>query len=131
MKKIRFIFIALLLIITCVFYSYEIGKIHNSSFDKREDSSQRIASVVSINIDMQGEPIRVGQEIELESHQGSPLSISFLTVILWMLELLPIELYLLFYQDVVHDDYIAFRRRILNYIHAKDGRKKHNTISGY
>ena len=72
---------------------------------------------------MQGEPIRVGQEMELESHQESPLSISFLTVILWMLELLPIELYLLFYQDVVHDDYIAFRRRILNYIHAKDGRK--------
>ena len=131
MKKIRFIFIALLLIITCVSYSYEIGKIHNSSFDKREDSSQRIASVASINIDMLGEPIRVNQELERESHQVNPLSLSFLIVIFWMLELLPIELYLLFYQDVVHDDYIAFRRRILNYMHAKDGRKNHNTISGY
>ena len=42
--------------------------------------------------------------------------------------LLPIVLFLLFYQDAVHDDYIAFRRLILKFMHEKDGRKDHNTI---
>ncbi len=131
MKKIRFIFIVFLLIITCVSYSYEIGRSPDSSFDNRGDSTQRILSVASINIDMQGEPIRVGQELELESHQVSPLLVLFMNAVIWTLKFLPIVLFLLFYQDVVHDDYIAFRRRILNYIHAKDGRKNHNTISDY
>ncbi len=41
MKKIRFIFIVFLLIIAGVSYSYEIGRTLDSSFDKREDSTQR------------------------------------------------------------------------------------------
>lgn len=131
MKKIRFIFIVFLLIIVGVSYSYEIGRTPDSSFDKREDSTQRVISVASMNIDMQGEPIRVAQELELESHQVSPLLMFFVNAVFWMLKFLPIVMFWLFYQDVVHDDYIAFRRRILNYMHAKDGRKNHNTISVY
>ena len=67
MKKIRFIFVVFLLIIAGLSYSYEIGRTPDSSFDKREDNTQRIIYVASINIDMLGEPIRVDQELELES----------------------------------------------------------------
>ncbi len=128
MKKIKFICMALLLIITCVFNVYEIGRIQNSSFEKNENRTEKVCSVVSINIDMQSEPICVGREFEVESHQVSLLSMSYLNLLLWMQVFAPIILFLLFYQDVVHDDYMAFKREILNYMHAKDGRKKCNTI---
>lgn len=127
-KKIRIICIALLLIITSVSFVYEIEKAQYSSLEICGNEAERVGSVADINLDMQSEPLRVGQEDETASSQADPFLIPSYSSLLWGLVFLPIVLFLLFYQDAVHDDYIAFRRLILKFMHEKDGRKDHNTI---
>ena len=127
-KKIRIICIALLLIITSVSFVYEIEKAQYSSLEICGNEAERIGSVADINLDMQSEPLRVGQEDETASSLEGPFLIPSYSSLFWGLVFLPIVLFLLFYQDAVHDDYIAFRRLILKFMHEKDGRKDHNTI---
>lgn len=127
-KKIRIICIALLLIITSVSFVYEIEKAQYSSLEICGNEAERVGSVADINLDMQSEPLRVGQEDETASSLAGPFLIPSYSSLFWGLVFLPIVLFLLFYQDAVHDDYIAFRRLILKFMHEKDGRKDHNTI---
>ena len=127
-KKIRIICIALLLIITSVSFVYEIEKAQYSSLEICGNEAERVGSVADINLDMQSEPLRVGQEDETASSQADPFLIPSYSSLFWGLVFLPIVLFLIFYQDAVHDDYIAFRRLILKFMHEKDGRKDHNTI---
>lgn len=127
-KKIRIICIALLLIITSVSFVYEIEKAQYSSLEICGNEAERVGSLADINLDMQSEPLRVGQEDETASSLTGPFLIPSYNSLFWGLVLLPIVLFLLFYQDAVHDDYIAFRRLILKFMHEKDGRKDHNTI---
>ena len=130
-KKIRIICIALLLIITSVSFVYEIEKAQYSSLEICGNAAERVGSVADINLDMQSEPLRVGQEDETASSLAGPFLIPSYNSLFWGLVLLPIVLFLLFFQDVTHDGFIAFRRLILCYMHAKDGRKDHFTIPNY
>ena len=127
-KKIRIICIALLLIITSVSFVYEIEKAQYSSLEICGNEAEQVGSVADIYLDIQSEPLRVGQEDETASSLAGPFLIPSYSSLFWGLVFLPIVLFLLFYQDAVHDDYIAFRRLILKFMHEKDGRKDHNTI---
>lgn len=130
-KKIRIICIALLLIITSVSFVYEIEKAKDSSSELCGSAAERVGSVADINLDMQSEPLRVANEDETASSLAGPFLIPSYNSMFWGLVLLPIVLFLLFFQDVTHDGFIAFRRLILCYMHAKDGRKDHFTIPNY
>lgn len=130
-KKIRIICIALLLIITSVSFVYEIEKAQYSSLEICGNEAERVGSVADIDLDMQSEPLRVGQEDETAASLADPFLIPSYNSMFWGLVLLPIVLFLLFFKAVTHDDYIAFRRLILKFMHEKDGRKDHNTIPNY